>query len=672
MQLRTRINIFTVVALLLVAVIIATPLLLINRMQQRDLDALLLDDYRNTWTTAMDAAAIAMLPPQTNPIPNQNTIDQNLYGNVAIERMDYFNNNLQLVSSISTGKVQGDLVNTEIMFREVRRSDKVVGLALSGKLNSKHQIWLVASKARAEGGFITVASKPSVLVSFLKNGIDGHFFIVDTAGELLASSTPSLWENVKPFLVGKVGVSKESIGDVLYSAAVLPVNDYSGYRIGSLYVLQNITSSNRQEFLILLITGLASFVMLAVLVVAMHSLIGQAMKPLSEVSHAVHAIADGDIYTPLQMATRNDEVGEIAKAVVVFQNHALALAKREFAEQVDQNSTNQLISVEIQKITQVLEPVEQQALQLDMQHALQAEGGEQSSLALTFQLVTARVVEQQKRLSNVLAERSADLVLVRKALDERTQLNRLREELALASQLQTSSLPRAQDANKLQPWLDLFADMRPAKEVGGDFYDYRMLDDHHLMLVVGDASGKGVSAGMFVLMTRTLLRANVSIEKTPAQSLFETNNALERDNQAMVFTTVFLGILDLKTGVMVYANAGHNPPYVFQSDGTVIRLDSASGAMLGVMPDFEYDNAMVKLVPKDLLWLYSDGITEAHNPNQQLFGEDGMLQELGKQPLANAEILVKNLLSKVDSFASTAEQFDDMTVLACRFEQTMI
>ena len=672
MQLRTRIMFFGVASLVLVAAIVAMPLVLMNHLLQQQMDNLIANDYNNTWNSALNAAgtSVWLQAHGTHLVSSQLPDIKNRVTDVA--RVDYVDKNLKIFFSTAISATQAPLVNPEIMLREVGRLDEVVGLVLTQGGTGRNEIWFAVSKPHAKGGFVTVAAKPTVLESFLKTGISGHFFITDTASQLLASSDASLWKDAQPFLKTNAGVLRQHITGVLYMVATVPINDYTGYRVGSLHVLQDITFATQRELFWWIVAGIFTFVLLFFLLVVLHSMLSLALQPLAEVSRTIDAIAQGDIFAPLSAQPQQDEVGEIAKAVAVFQSHAVSLAQRDFSEQARLHGMRYLIDAEMKKITQVLQPAEQEALQVELQQVLQtAAVKDDSSLALSFQLVTARVVQQQTHLSSLLAERSADLALVRQALSERTQLNRLLEELELASQLQSASLPRAQEAAKLQPWLDLNAQMRPAKEVGGDFYDYLMLDDRHLMLVVGDASGKGISAAMFVLMTRTLLRANVSLHKSLAQSLFETNNALERDNQAMIFTTVFLGILDLHTGQLEYSNAGHNPPYVVHQNGSVRRLDGAAGVMLGVMPNFAYENEITVISPGDLMLLYSDGITEAHNPMQVLFSEEKMVQVLSTHAQSEAETLVNQLFIQVDSFAESAEQFDDMTVLACRFQRSM-
>lgn len=154
-------------------------------------------------------------------------------------------------------------------------------------------------------------------------------------------------------------------------------------------------------------------------------------------------------------------------------------------------------------------------------------------------MVSERVVDQQVRLNELLAQRTADLAVVQQALAERTQLDRLREELTLASKLQAANLPKPDAALGLRPTLDLFATMRPAREVGGDFYDFFQLDADRLVLMVGDASGKGIAAGMLVLVARTLLRAHLLAGMSPAQSLQSCNRLLAQDNPGAVSPPCF-------------------------------------------------------------------------------------------------------------------------------------
>ena len=277
--------------------------------------------------------------------------------------------------------------------------------------------------------------------------------------------------------------------------------------------------------------------------------------------------------------------------------------------------------------------------------------------------MTSRVLSQQDRLRAMLEERTRDLQVVRQALAERQQLSRLREELEVAQHLQTSHLPRREAAQALPPSIDLHALMRPAKEVGGDMYDFVMLDERRLMLVVGDASGKGISAAMFVMMTRALLRAAAGAVPSPARCLALANATLSEHNDALIFCTLFLAVLDLPTGQLVYANAGHNPPWLRHANGSAQRLALTGDIMLGVIADYDFTDASITLVPGDTLVMYSDGVTEAHDPQSELFGDQRLAQALPEWQGAGAQSLSDEIMSRVDRFVAGAEQSDDITLM---------
>jgi sigma-B regulation protein RsbU (phosphoserine phosphatase) len=280
--------------------------------------------------------------------------------------------------------------------------------------------------------------------------------------------------------------------------------------------------------------------------------------------------------------------------------------------------------------------------------------------------MTDRIITQQSHLSAVLAERTADLEIVRQALAERMQLNRLREEIAIARDLQLTYLPDVSEAQSLLPGIDLHALMRPAKEVGGDVYDFRRLDEQRLMLIIGDASGKGIPAAMYILMCRILLQTAVGILGSTAQALRVANDALSRDNDAMVFTTAFVAILNLPTGELTYTNAGHNKPLIRRANGQVEALSGAHGVLMGVAEGFDYQEAKAFISPGDTLLLYTDGVTEAHAPDDNLFGENRLISSLTEAAAGNAAETVQALIEAVDAFSAGREQSDDITLTVLR------
>ena len=212
------------------------------------------------------------------------------------------------------------------------------------------------------------------------------------------------------------------------------------------------------------------------------------------------------------------------------------------------------------------------------------------------------------------------------------------------------------------------ASMTPAKEVGGDFYDFSMLDDHHALAIVADVSGKGVPAALFMAMGTTLLRDHIALMLRSSTSLVSevglVNNILCRNNEGGLFITAWIGILNTQTGRLAYIDAGHNPPLVKQNGGDFAFIPRAKkGLPLASMEDFPYNLNEIFLKPGDRLFLYTDGVTEAQNKEQELFGEDQLLQyAISHQAEPQAQFM-ENLIKALADFQSGCDQFDDITML---------
>lgn len=258
---------------------------------------------------------------------------------------------------------------------------------------------------------------------------------------------------------------------------------------------------------------------------------------------------------------------------------------------------------------------------------------------------------------------------VQRLLEAQTTKSRLESilhELNVASQIQQSIIPRDFIKNAQ---IDMYAQMVAAKEIGGDFYDFFWLDDEKtkLALVIADVSGKGVPAALFMTVTRTLFRANAPmyIDK-PGDCLSRINLILQRDNTNMMFVTTFYGILDIKTGLFTYSNAGHNPPHIIRQDGKVENIAKSHGMALGVSDDIKYGQDEVTLNPGDMLYLFTDGVTEAENGTGALFGEPKLISSLTAYHNLSANELVNTIRSDLTNYAAGTPQSDDITMLAVR------
>jgi sigma-B regulation protein RsbU (phosphoserine phosphatase) len=264
---------------------------------------------------------------------------------------------------------------------------------------------------------------------------------------------------------------------------------------------------------------------------------------------------------------------------------------------------------------------------------------------------------QTHTLEATVAERTRELADKNAAL-EKAQAQ-LQAELEVARALQLAILPSAFPA---RPGCDAAARMIPATTMGGDFYDYIELPDGQIGLVIADVSGHGVPAAFFMAVARTNLRELAVRHTDPGECLAQTNDALCAQNPLDLFVTVFYCILDPKSGVLRYANGGHNPPYVRRAADPVEPLNGAGGLVLGAMPGVKYPTHTVQLLRGDRLVLYTDGVTEAFNPAEELYGAQRLVDEVHVHGSGTPAALVERICQSVTNFAGLAPQSDDITL----------
>ena len=250
---------------------------------------------------------------------------------------------------------------------------------------------------------------------------------------------------------------------------------------------------------------------------------------------------------------------------------------------------------------------------------------------------------------------------------QQREASRIETELNMATRIQADMLPNIFPAFPERPEFDIFASMDPAKEVGGDFYDFFLIDDEHLCLVIADVSGKGVPAALFMMAARIILANNAMMGKSPAQILTDTNTAICANNRERMFVTVWLGILDISTGRLTAANAGHEYPVLKRANGGFELFKDIHGFVIGGIPGMRYTEYELQLEPGAKLFVYTDGVPEATNGKNEPFGTERMLEALNREPNAGPERLLKNVRAAVDAFTEEAEQFDDLTMLSIEY-----
>ena len=244
---------------------------------------------------------------------------------------------------------------------------------------------------------------------------------------------------------------------------------------------------------------------------------------------------------------------------------------------------------------------------------------------------------------------------------------RIGAELNVAKQIQADMLPSIFPAFPEREEFDIFATMTPAKEVGGDFYDFFMVDNDHLAFVIADVSGKGVPAALFMVIAKTLLKNHAQKGEQPSEVFEQTNNQLCENNKEGMFVTAWMGILQISTGKLTYVNAGHNPPVVKGADGVFKYVHCHPGFVLAGMEDMPYQQGELQLEKGDSIYLYTDGVTESINVKEELFGEERLEEVLNRHSGDAPEDILKAVKESMDAFVGEAEQFDDITMLCMTF-----
>lgn len=268
-------------------------------------------------------------------------------------------------------------------------------------------------------------------------------------------------------------------------------------------------------------------------------------------------------------------------------------------------------------------------------------------LAQSFDDLTKKIVQYIKDITQITKEKE-----------------RIGTELELARKIQADMLPNIYPAFPDRPEFDIYASMRPAKEVGGDFYDFYLIDKDHLGMVIADVSGKGVPAALFMMMSRILIKNYAMMGYSPAQVLEQTNNSICMNNKEDMFVTVWYGVLEISTGKITAANAGHEFPIIKKQGGKYELLQDKHGFVIGGMEGMKYKEYEIQLDSGEMLFLYTDGVPEATDSENKMYGTDRLLEAMNSKEHTDPLELLGSITDNVDQFVGEADRFDDMTMLA--------
>jgi serine phosphatase RsbU (regulator of sigma subunit) len=274
-----------------------------------------------------------------------------------------------------------------------------------------------------------------------------------------------------------------------------------------------------------------------------------------------------------------------------------------------------------------------------------------STLATTFSAMLMFIVYEREYSESMVAEKE-----------------RIHTELSLATAIQTSLLPHVFPPFPTRKEFDIYAATDPAREVGGDFYDFFLIDEDHLCLVMADVSGKGIPAALFMMISKTILQSCAMMGHSVEEILTKTNDGLTENNQTGMFVTVWMGILEISTGKISCANAGHEYPAIMRAGGQFELFKDKHGFVLGGMEDMIYKEYEIKLNHGDRLFLYTDGVPEAADRKENMYGTDRMIKALNKDTRADVKSLCQNVRADINDFVKDAEQFDDLTMMCLEYK----
>ena len=270
-------------------------------------------------------------------------------------------------------------------------------------------------------------------------------------------------------------------------------------------------------------------------------------------------------------------------------------------------------------------------------------------------------------LSVTIEKAVEQIEYIKNSQKEHTQLESIKSDLAVAREIQQAILPRIfPPFPENERVLDLAALMEPAKDVGGDFYDFFRLDEEHIGLVMADVSGKGIPAAIFMAVSRTLVRTVGMQGYSPEETLRKSNELLASESVDCMFVTVFYAIYNIKTGNIQYCNGGHNSPYILRANGTIEQLPVSPNGIVGVVEGLEFKGAETHLDAGDTIIMYTDGVNEAINSQEEEYGDARMEETLKSLNGKTCREVIDGQLASVKAFAGEAEQSDDITIMAVR------
>ena len=593
------------------------------------------------------------------------------------DRLDVVYSDGTLAFSSRPAVIQSPVIAPRLVKEAIERGFRIRGVGNDQERNVALALGIPLDPpegATGIAGMGILATSIDEAIEEMEQATQSSVLIVNRRGRMLAGSKGDLWESLKKFIdVNAVGtVQTVETDERVYTAVVLPQTADLGSLVARLISVKDVTEMALRQAQVGRITIGSAVGFLVLVLIGLGYYMSRSFAPLTDGVGVLNALSRGDLEARIEGAGGKDEVGRIAGAVNVFRANLVAFDRFRRSRERQRRRQERFIRREMTQLADTLDEEEREAVlaELDqLEHLVrEAPEGEERVMSIadaTDSAATALTRESDSLAMTALAfQKMSDRVQsqnqsLREALAAKNAFIALQKELDIAARVQLSLLP---DTMPLTERAEITGIMRPAKEVGGDFYDYFHLDQDHIGVVVADVSGKGVPAGLFMVMTRTLMRASaVRYVEAPGHVLASVNDFLEQNNSEELFVTLFYGVLDERTGRFVYANGGHNPPILIDGNGAA-PLEMTGGVALGMFDGLDYADGHVDMEPGARLVLFSDGVTEAFNDSEEAFGDDRLLDTARALPAEQGpEQDVTDIVSAVDEFAGEAPQFDDIT-----------
>ncbi|KQM78943.1 PP2C family protein-serine/threonine phosphatase [Xylophilus sp. Leaf220] len=685
MALKNRITLIVLVAILMLCAAFGAASWLRDKRQQARYDAVLLQSQTIAWDRLQkesldlaDATARRLLEDPSWPAVwaqrDRSALGARLDAAVAGAaglRVDVFDALGALVASTDNSLDPAPLARAGWVVAAAGSAGSVQGLS---QVDAQHYAWV--SVRGFDGGAIAVGWDARARLAGLASGLGGEAALLNMRGREVVSTQPGrLQQQGIAVPVRTAAVSLQQSHDFVWQVVSRPLQNPDGRVIGALVWLRDVTSVARADRRADLFLAGAAVLLVAALVGGLLMYLRHAMEPLSRSVGVLQALAGGATDAALDEGEdeAEDESGDIARGIVAIRTELLNLQTLREERVRTRRQQERLIRDQLRTLADSLDSnarLEILAALGETQDADADPAGSQASagadgspnqlaeLAGILGRMSGLVTNQQNQLLKLLRDLQA-------AMETQAMFASLQQELEIARQMQLSILPRsAPDA----PGVEVRATMVPAKEIGGDFYDYFMVDHEHLAVVVADVSGKGVPAAFFMAISRTLLKSHALFLRRPGAAIEALNNQLCAENEQMMFVTVFFSLLHLPTGRLTYVNAGHNPP-VRIAGHEARYFPSGQNMALAVLEDQTFTEGETMLAVGETIVFYTDGVTEATNAAGDLLGEAALLALLGRSGAGHTG-LPQQVLQAVHAFEDGVPQSDDVTVVSLTYKGT--